>query len=51
KKKPTVQELNATSMRKLKTMLKEELIAKAAAGEGKRLALAELDDNAGGVDC
>jgi hypothetical protein len=28
KKKPTVQELNATSMRKLKTMLKEELIAK-----------------------
>uniref|UniRef100_A0A0E0K3Z6 Uncharacterized protein n=1 Tax=Oryza punctata TaxID=4537 RepID=A0A0E0K3Z6_ORYPU len=51
KKKPTLEELKTKSLRKLKTMYKDELIAKAAAEEGKRLALAELDDNSGGVDC
>uniref|UniRef100_A0A0D9VJU8 Uncharacterized protein n=1 Tax=Leersia perrieri TaxID=77586 RepID=A0A0D9VJU8_9ORYZ len=47
KKKPTVEELEAKSLRKLKTMYKE---AAKAAAEGKKLALAELDDNTT-VDC
>ncbi|XP_040376193.1 nucleolar protein dao-5-like isoform X2 [Oryza brachyantha] len=44
-----VEDLKGKSLRKLKSMYKDSLIAKAAT-EGKRLALAELDDNAG-VGC
>ncbi|KAL5212558.1 hypothetical protein ABZP36_023405 [Zizania latifolia] len=49
KKTLTVEDLNAKSLRKLKSIYKEKLIANAAA-EGKRLALVELDNNAS-VDC
>ncbi|KAG8071988.1 hypothetical protein GUJ93_ZPchr0006g43325 [Zizania palustris] len=49
KKTLTVEDLNGKSLRKLKSMYKEGLIANAAA-EGKRLALVEVDNNAS-INC